>query len=216
MSASEGFAALAWDLVHESAEDGPGVEVEEVEEEAEDSLEEVVEEELEVDAEDWLEVDVEAAEAEGAEDWPGEEVDTHIGERVGEEAEEGVEAEVEAEVEAVTEAWGLHLGNHLCWCCCGNYRGNWLNLLFLCHPVRSSQFASCPKPSQQPPPQPEEPPLLYHRLPQLSQTILEVLERLPTKCLLLRVYTQLRLKNCFDAFAVKGGRENLSLRNEGV
>lgn len=209
MSASEEFAALARELVQEVVEDGFEMEFEEFEgvEEVEGSLEEGVEEEAEVDAEDWLEEEVE-----GAEDWLGEEVDAHIEEGVEEEAEE----EVEAEVEAVTEAWGLHLGNRSRWCCRGNYCGCWLNLQSLCHPVRSSLFAFCPKPSQQPPPQLEEPPLPYHRLPQLSQTILEVPERPPPKCLLLRVYTQPQPKSCFDSSAVKEGRENPSLRSEVV
>lgn len=124
--------------------------------------------------------------------------------------------EVEAEAEGVTEAWALHLGSHLCWCCRGNYCGSWRNLQFLCHLVCLSLFASCPKPSQQPQPRPEERRLIYHHLPQLSQTILEVPERLPTKCLLPIMYTLPQPESCFDAFAMKGGKENLSPQSEGV
>lgn len=228
MSASEEFAALvqgsAWEV-----EGGLEVEAEEIEEgavvllekglegvagpgdvgvgEVEGSLEVSVEDEVGADVDDWLE-----AEVEGGEDWIGEEVDDDIGEGVEEEAEEVVEAEVEA----VTEAWDLHRGNHLRWCCHGNCCGSWSNLRFLYHLVHPSLFASCPKPSQQRPPQTEEPPLPHHHLPQLLQTILEVLEIPLTKCLLQSAYTQHQPKNCFDAFAVKEGRENLSLRSGGV
>lgn len=240
MSASEEFAALAQDSVREAVKNGLEVEVEEVEEEVEDLLEEVAVEEvegpveveveekaegsLEVVVEEEVEAEVEAEVETEVEDWLGEVIDAHIGEvvdaHIGEGVEEGVveevEAEVEAQVEAATEAWDLHLGNHLRWCFRENYCGCWLNLHLLCHLVRSSLFVSCPKPSQRPPPRPEVPPLPHRRLPQSSQTILEALGILPTKWLLLIVYTQPQLKNCFDAFAVKEGRENLSLRNEGV
>lgn len=232
MSASEEFAALAQESVREAVENGLEVEVEEVEEEVEGLLEEMAVEEVEVEVEEKaegslevvVEEEVEAEVETEVEDWLGEVIDAHIGEvvdaHIGEGVEEGVveevEAEVEAQVEAATEAWDLHLGNHLRWCFRGNYCGCWLNLHLLCHLVRSSLFVSCPKPSQRPPPRPEVPPLPHRRLPQSSQTILEALGILPTKWLLLIVYTQPQLKNCFDAFAVKEGRENLSLRNEGV
>lgn len=224
MSASEEFAALARESVREVVENGLEVEVEEVEEEVEGLLEEVaveeaegpVEVEVEEKAEGSLEVVVEEEVEADVEDWLGEVVDAHIGEGVEEGVVEGVEAEAEVEVEAAIEAWDLHLGTHLRWCCRGNYCGSWLNLHFLCQLARSSLFVSCPKPSQRPPPRPEVLLLPHHRLPQSSQTILEVLEKLPTKWLLLIVYTQPQLKNCFDAFAVREGREILSLQNGGV